>query len=415
MEEHLVVLEHCYYIGIDIDDKNAVVSVYQSGMKEPDTISMVAGSEVFQIPLLLTKKKGIGQWFIGEEAGKIALKQEGELVEEFLTKALKQEVVWIEGESYQARELLVLYIKKLFNVAGRFSNPGLPDKVVIAVEKLSKEMTELFFFVGEQLGLERSRVTLIDRKESFYYFALNQKPELWLHDVFLFDYRGENIACCHMKRNEKTVPQVITLETEVRRMEDNSKDESFYKILQDCFHGNIVSSVYLVGDGFEGNWMKLSLSFMCRGRRAFIGKNLYSKGACYAAMVLDEQLVWPYVYIGDNEMKVNVSLKVKNKGTMEFLTLISAGENWYEAGKECEVILDGTPEINFWLQLPNSREARIEKLELSDLPERANKTTRLRIRVTPISDESVKIQIRDMGFGEIAKSSEKTWEYVMTL
>jgi len=43
------------------------------------------------------------------------------------------------------------------------------------------------------------------------------------------------------------------------------------------------------------------------------------------------------------------------------------------------VILVGTPEIDFWLQPPGSREAKVEKLKLLDLPERPDKATRLRI------------------------------------
>ena len=181
--------------------------------------------------------------------------------------------------------------------------------------------------------------------------------------------------------------------------------------------GHIVSAVYLTGDGFDGKWMKESLSFLCKGRRVFVGKNLYSKGACYAAArkCVTAENSWQFVYMGDNEMKVNVSLKVKNRGKWEFLSLINAGDNWYEASGDCEVLLDGDKEIDFWLQLPHSRDARIEKLELSDLPERKPKTTRLRISAKPVSDSRVKIKIRDLGFGEIVKSSDLTWEYTMSL
>lgn len=146
-----------------------------------------------------------------------------------------------------------------------------------------------------------------------------------------------------------------------------------------------------------------------------MGKNLYSKGACYAAAVREGAVEWAFVYMGDNEMKVNVSLKVLNKGKTEFFTLINAGDNWYETVGECEVILDGTPEIDFWLQMPGSREAKIEKIELADLPKRPPKTTRLRITAKPMSDREVQIQMKDMGFGEIFKSSDKTWEYLMSL
>lgn len=194
-------------------------------------------------------------------------------------------------------------------------------------------------------------------------------------------------------------------------MNADSRDENFLGILKDCFRGHIVSSVYLTGDGFDGDWMKQSVAFLCQGRRAFVGKNLYSKGACYAALCSEQQENWDYVYLGDNEMKVNVSLKVRNMGKAEFYTLISAGDNWYETQGMCEVILAGTPEIDFWLQPPGSREAKVEKLKLLDLPERPDKATRLRITAKPVSDTKVWIQIRDLGFGELFKSSDKVWDY----
>jgi hypothetical protein len=63
-------------------------------------------------------------------------------------------------------------------------------------------------------------------------------------------------------------------------------------------------------------------------RKVFLGKNLYSKGACYAGYIKDGNEKWPYTYIGDNELKLNVSLKVLSSSHMEFVNLISAGESW---------------------------------------------------------------------------------------
>ncbi len=52
--------EQCYYIGIDMDDRNAVISYYKAGMREPETLSTIAGSEIYQIPVALIKKRGLG-------------------------------------------------------------------------------------------------------------------------------------------------------------------------------------------------------------------------------------------------------------------------------------------------------------------------------------------------------------------
>ena len=114
-------------------------------------------------------------------------------------------------------------------------------------------------------------------------------------------------------------------------------------------------------------------------------------------------------------MKFNLSLKTRDKGDLSFHTLINAGKNWFETKGQCEVILSGTREIDFWKQLPNSREAVIETLELTDLPQRPDRTTRLRITVTAIADDAVDVEIRDLGFGEIFKATDKVWKYTMTM
>lgn len=168
--------EQCYYIGIDMDDRNAVISYYKAGMREPETLSTIAGSEIYQIPVALIKKRGIGQWFIGEEAKKMALIQNEDVIGHLLDNALAKKQVTVENIVYEAEELFALYIKKLLLLASRLGNPGLPDCLVITVEALSRELTELFGKVAEDLGLGRSQLILQDRKESFYYFVYNQKP-----------------------------------------------------------------------------------------------------------------------------------------------------------------------------------------------------------------------------------------------
>ena len=64
---------------------------------------------------------------------------------------------------------------------------------------------------------------------------------------------------------------------------------------------------------------------------------------------------------------------------------------------------------------PYIASAVIETLELTDLPSRPERTTRLRITAVPVSDEKIEVQIRDLGFGEIYRSTDKTWKYTMTM
>ncbi len=399
------------YIGIDLNEKYAMISCYMQGMSEPSTFSMVTGSEVYQIPVCISKKKGIGQWFFGEEARRRSREEGAFCVEGLLKKSLAHEPVEVEGVIYDAAELLFVFLRKLLGLPLQSDGRQHPDKLVITVEFMNQELRKLFGLFAERIQLPMEKLMLLDYRESFYYYALSQSRELCLHDVALYYYTSKKLLFWRLNHDKRTVPQVVTIEEKCYDAMLKERDEEFTAIAEASFAGNIISSVYLIGDGFEGDWMKKSLTVICRNRRAFMGKNLFCKGACYAAAVKSGQTDWQYVYMGDNELKINVSLKVENKGKTEFISLLTAGDNWYEAGSECEVILRGSPSVDFWFQSPRSREAVLKTLELTDMPVREDKTTRLRITVKPVSAGQIQFTIRDMGFGELVKSSEKVWEY----
>lgn len=404
-----------FYLGIDLNDKYAMISYFQLNMEEPETVSMVAGSEMYQVPLVLAKRKGVGQWYYGDDANKMAKTSEMICVDNLLKRAVSGESIRIDDKLYDAVDLLALYLRKLITLPQMLGNSHEVSRVAITVDRLTRENMEMFWKIAGKLGLKPEQFLVIDHKESFYYFALNQQEDLWLHDVFLFEYDNQSMHYYALMRNVRTTPQVISITESQKISLLGDKDTEFYRLLTDAFLNRIISTVYLVGEGFEGGWMKNSLNFLCRGKRAFMGKNLFTKGACFAAAIRDEEDEWPFVYMGENEMKFNLSLKVSDKGELAFYHLISAGKNWFESKGECEVILSGTPEIDFWKQLPNSREAKIETLELSDLPDRPDRTTRLRITAQPISDNQIEVTIKDLGFGEMIHSTDKVWKYTMAM
>ena len=218
-----------------------------------------------------------------------------------------------------------------------------------------------------------------------------------------------------LEREKASRPQLLSVREECYGFEAGSEDEVFSRIIPPAFGKQIITTVYLVGEGFETGWMKQSLQLLCQGRRVFLGKNLFSKGACFAAMRMDDTKPQQFVYIGEHEMKCNVSLKVYERGNLSFFTLVTAGVPWYEAKGNCEVVIDGTPSIDFWIQQPNSREARIETVTLSALPERENRTTRMIIDAVPRSDHDVLVTLTDVGLGELVPGTGKKWEYELQL
>lgn len=405
-----------YYIGIDLNDSYAMVSYFQQNMKEPETVSTVAGSEEFQIPLVLARRKSIGKWYYGDEARRLSKSGEMVCIDQLLKRALNSEKIVIDDDSFMAEELLALFLKKVMELPSKLGNPSSFDRLVICVDRLTKENVSMFYGMAVRLGVNSRQLTVIDRKESFYYFALNQDKSLWLHDVVMFMQEKESIFFYSLKRDLRTTPQVVSIDESISyTLDKNDKDKSFLDIINESFKNQIISTVFLVGDTFAEGWMKQSVSLLCKGRRVFMGNNLFTKGACYAAATRDKEAEWPFVYMGENEMKFNLSLKVHDKGELSFYNLISAGSNWFESKGQCEVIISGSYEVDFWKQLPKSREAKIETLRLTDMPPRPDRATRIRITATPVSDDRIDIEIKDLGFGEIFMSSGKVWHYEMTM
>lgn len=403
------------YLGIDLNDKTAMISYYQSNMNEPETVSTIAGGEAYQIPMILAKRREVGQWYYGDDARKIAMNGDMIIVDSLLNRAINKEQIIIEEEAYLAEELLALFLQKIIMLPSKTGMVAPYTKLVLCLERLTRENMDLFWRILPKLGFSAEQFMIIDHKASFYYFALSQEESLWNHDVFLFEYEKDFLRYYGLKRDMRTKPQVISIHESSRLAFNVDRDQDFYHLLRRTFENRIVSTVYLVGEGFEGDWMKQSINFLCKGRRAFMGKNLFSKGACYAARATDLGERWKFIYMGENEMKFNLSLKVKNNGMISFYNMISAGKNWFEEKGSCEVILSDTHEIDFWKQLPNSREAKIETLELTDFPIRPDRTTRVRISAQPISDDKIEIEIKDLGFGELFRSTEKVWHYTMVM
>lgn len=81
----------------------------------------------------------------------------------------------------------------------------------------------------------------------------------------------------------------------------------------------MVSSVYLTGEGFENNWYPNSLKVLCNGRRAFLGNNLYSKGACYSSMRYADPYDDGPIYLDGTKMTEQICLRMR----------IGGQEGWY--------------------------------------------------------------------------------------
>ena len=166
----------------------------------------------------------------------------------------------MDKDIFLARDLLVIFLKQALSVLGR-SITSLPiKKIVITTENVNLNTVETFSVVLNKLGIDSRKLIVIDYRESFYYYVLNQPPEIFLHDVYIFDYTYRQMKFYRFKRNLNVKPQVINISEGSYDLFSDNPDEAFCDIIDKSFAGKVVSCVYLIGEGFEGEWMVDKLS-----------------------------------------------------------------------------------------------------------------------------------------------------------
>lgn len=414
-----------YVIGYDLNDQVSQISYCELNTDVPETLSSEEEQRL-GIPTVLCKRKNVSQWYFGNEAKRVASHGEGTLVGKLLSFARSGAKIELEGEAYDCVDLLVLFIRRSLNQLAMITSPEQVEALFITVDTLEGKTIDVLNKVASALTIPRERIFFQTYEESSYYYIIHQPKELWEHEVAIFDYSNQFMRSYIMWTNGNTKPVVAfvdrtdfnELKTPSLMLTDNPTDESrdyldeyVLNSIHKHINGRTVRTVFLIGDGFDESWCKKTLSYLCMGKRVFQGKNLYSKGACYCAKdkIKPVPLNKEYVFLGADKLKFNLGLQMRKGQEEEYFALFDAGVNWYDCDKQFDCILEEGYYVNFIVTPLDGKEKVKITVELSGLPTRPNRATRLNIKVKMASETQIQIRIRDLGFGEMYPLSGKVW------
>ncbi len=396
-------------IGYDINSKVCQISVFDEENGEPETVEI--GRDNYQIPMAVNYYKG--EWTYGKNAIRMDSVKDSTLVEDIFEKALKHEKVTVEDEEHDSVWILAEFMQQTLK------NFEEIDQIVFTVPSMNEDIRYLLKGMGQKLGISKEKIYVQDYKESFCHYMFNQPKELWQYEAALF-YCDRNVIRAYMLRELKTGTKTsgkecfVTVEevadAEMEELEQvypalsiekgRAADEHFRRFIQNVFNKKSISSVFLTGDGFENNWYPNSLRVLCNGRRAFMGNNLYSKGACYTALDKAENIMDGLVYLDDSKLTDQISIKMRVSGEEVLYPLVTWGAHWYESDKEWEVLMENNEDIELYIDSLSTGKRRTETISLKGLPERSNYALRLRISTMFLNDKMCKITFEDVGFGE---------------
>lgn len=401
-------------IGYDLNEKYCQISFYSEEQQEPQTMETTLDN--YQIPLIVGKNGE--EWVIGNEAKRLSVVKQGYVAENLYRRALRQEKIEFGEETYEAIWLLAKFVELSLK---RFENI---EQIVFAVPKTSVDIGKILKGIGQRAGIPKNRIYVQDYKESFCNYMLYQPKELWQYEAALFHCDRNEVKAFMLRKIRTgfgkgkdmfvTVDEVASAQMaelaavypvlNVDRAKD--ADVCFKQFVQGVFAKKLVSSVFLIGEGFENNWYPQSLKVLCNGRRAFLGNNLYSKGACYTAYRRSLSITEGPIYLDETKMMDQICLKMRVHGMDQWMPIVSWGTRWYEADSQYEILLENAEDIEIHIESLVGTEMKVEKISLEGLPKRANYTLRLQVKTLFLDEKTCKITFKDLGFGEFFSATD---------
>ncbi|MCI9340196.1 MAG: hypothetical protein HFG94_05970 [Dorea sp.] len=400
-------------LGYDLNEKNCQISFYDDTKEEPETLE--ASSKNYQIPLILGYHRE--RWVYGIEAEQLAAVQEGIVVTNLFEKALRREKVKVGDRRRDAVWLLAKFI--------RMSLAGFEDIefITFSVPFTNIDMSKMLKGIGRHLGISKECVCVQDYKESFCQYMFYQPKELWQYESAMFYCDAKEIRAYMLRRlnavGVKEREMFVTVEevahAQMKELaaiypilnKDKAKDadDRFKTFIQSVFEKKVVSSVYLTGEAFENNWYPNSLKVLCNGRRAFVGNNLYSRGACYTSLRKCRGYNDTPTYLDDTKMMEQICLRMRVNGQEGWYPIVSWGTHWYEADGQWEVILEDTSDIEIHVETLAGEELQVETVSLEGLPDRRDYSLRIQIEVLFLDERTCRLSFKDVGFGEFFPAS----------
>ncbi|MCI9215823.1 DUF5716 family protein [Lachnospiraceae bacterium 42-17] len=412
-----------YILGYDMNDKNCQISFYDGSKDEPETLQVSADN--YQIPLVIGYFQE--RWIYGKEAKRLATVSLGYTVTDLFERAVRRERVRLGERIYDAVWLLAKYVE--------LSLESFEDIefITFSTPETDIDMSKMLKGIGQHLGIPKSHVCVQDYKESFCQYMMFQPKELWQYESALFFcdeqrikaymLRKLNVDAGHVQGTFVTVDEVANAHMkELEALypiisEEKAKDAdvAFKAMIENIFEKKVVSSVYLTGEGFENSWYPNSQKVLCNGRRAFLGNNLYSKGACYTSIRKCADKEEGPIYLDESKLMDRICLRMRVHGQEGWYPIVSWGEHWYEADGQWEVLLEELSDIEILIESLSGEEMQVEKVSLEGMPARNDYSMRMQVEVMFLDEKTCKLTFKDIGFGEFFPATDFQVEKVIGL
>lgn len=416
--------QHNLLVGYDLSNDYTQISCFNHNTFAPETIKFDYDSDKELLDTVMAMNKETKEWVIADEAIRAGKEGKAVLVSNIVNAVKANKNIKVMDNWMNPVELLSIYFRKTLSLIKRYYPNEAIHRLEVCIADTNINLVQGIFEALDKIGISKDRVSVQNHSQSFLYYALSQKKELWMNDVALFDFGLGGLKYYQISIDRRHRP--ITVGVSVRdysdelsfkmlnELSEEELEEKFKNIASVAIHKQIISTVYLTGKGFVAKWVNNTLDVFGSGKRIFKGINLFAEGACYAAKINTEPNKFAdYVFLSEDMVTTAISVNAYCEAKEQELIFVKTATPWYEADKTYEFILDNTNEIEIVVRddLKNTKISNILYLDMNCA--RPNKTTRVRMRVRYLNPKVCVVTIKDLGFGEFYKTTNRIWEKIL--
>lgn len=346
-------------------------------------------------------------WYSGQEAKEKQETEEGVFFDcAWKERLLKEIPIQIEEQEYQPEDLFLIMI------ACHIQKLPLRKKACIVITASKQQILSIPFEEKLPTLLKRKEITVfrISQMTAYLSFVLHQEECRGVKATGLFDYREGVMTYYHLGRTaaqDMFKIDSIELNAKLKQAKGDNLDEKFADVLSELFLDWKPSVIYLTGEGFQDSWLNHSLKILCKGRRAFLGQNLYTRGAGYFA--IEEVRKKNPKLIAKGLCQYDLGVVAFVEGRDCFISLLEGGCDWYGRQGKLMLLLEDEQSLEFVYLNLRTKQLHREIIALEGMPKRPPMTTRVEIEAVYTSDKEGYLKIRDLGFGTMYPSSELVW------
>ena len=370
--------------------------------------------EALTFPTVISKKKGEDAWVVGEDAYALALDGKGIITDKLLKLTRKDGIATIDGTRYEGKEILKIYFREIINAGMEKLYKEKPEEVVVAMAGLEEDIVGDIreAFVG--LGYQPNHIHIISKEESFIYFVLSLKKDIWNNKVGMYDLSDVSLTYYEMLVNRNSRKLLVNAESEnmdeafnlqILNNPSGAKlaDKILTSVAEKVMDKKKFSSIFLTGQVFaEHEWADGFISYLCSRGKVYLDTNIFAKGAAFKGVDLaSENSIYNLTALCEGRLRSDVFINVENNGKDGKIYLAKAGDFWGEPDTELLMIPDEKEVIDISVVGVDCKVKKNIPIVLDFLPKRPIKTRRFYFRTKFRDDKIMDVEIEDAGFGDM--------------